>query len=51
MQLQDAVFADGGRMPYDVFQELDLGPGGDAAAPARSAKDAVADVIRRKHDR
>ncbi|MGA7982423.1 MAG: hypothetical protein WCA32_19655 [Chromatiaceae bacterium] len=40
-----------GRKPYDIYRELDLGPGGYASAPAREAKTAVADVIRRKHRR
>ena len=39
------------RRPYDIYRELDLGPGGDATAPAREAKSAVADAIRRKHGR
>jgi hypothetical protein len=37
------------RKPYDIYRELDLGPGGYAVAPAREAKSAVAQVIRRKH--
>lgn len=40
-----------GRRPYDIYRQLDLGPGGYARAPARTAKSAVADVIRRKHGR
>jgi hypothetical protein len=39
------------RSPYDIYRELDLGPGGYAVAPARTAKSAVADTIRRKHGR
>ena len=39
------------RTPYDIYRELDLGPGGYAVAPAREAKSAVAQVIRRKHKR
>ena len=37
------------RKPYDIYRKLDLGPGGYAVAPAREAKSAVADAIRRKH--
>lgn len=37
------------RKPYDIYRELDLGPGGYALAPAREVKSAVAQVIRRKH--
>jgi hypothetical protein len=39
------------RKPYDVFLQLDLGTGGYAVAPARDAKSAVAEVIRRKRER
>ena len=39
------------RKPYDVYRELDLGGGGYAIAPAREAKSAVAEAIRRKHKR
>lgn len=38
------------RKPYDIYRELDLGPGGYAVAPAREAKSAVVQVIRRKHE-
>ena len=37
--------------PYDVFLRLDLGEGGYAVAPAKEAKSAVVDAIRRKHGR
>jgi hypothetical protein len=37
------------RKPYDIYRALDLGPGGYADAPAREAKTAVANLIRRKH--
>ena len=36
------------RKPYEIFRQLDLGEGGYAVAPARDAKSAVAEVIRRK---
>jgi hypothetical protein len=39
------------RKPYDVYRELDLGPGGYSIAPAREAKSAIAEAIRRKHKR
>lgn len=39
------------RTPYEVFRELDLGPGGYAIAPARDAKKAVREAIQRKHHR
>ena len=37
------------RKPFDIYRELDLGEGGYAIAPAREAKSAIAEVIRRKH--
>ena len=37
--------------PYEVYQRLDLGPGGYAAVPARDAKAAIAEVIAAQHRR
>jgi hypothetical protein len=37
--------------PYDVYRRLDLGAGGYAIAPARHAKAALKEAIRRKHGR
>lgn len=45
------VLAEAARRPYDIYRELDLGPGGCAVTPARRAKTTVADAIRRKHGR
>ncbi len=39
------------RKPYDIYRELDLGAGGYAIVPAKKAKSAVADAIRKKHNR
>lgn len=39
------------RKPYEIFRQLDLGTGGYAVAPARDAKSAITEVIRRKHSR
>ncbi len=39
------------RKPYEIFRQLDLGAGGYAIAPARDAKSAITEVIRRKHPR
>ena len=40
------------RRPYDVYKSLGLpGEGGYAVAPARRAKEAVVEVIRKKHGR
>jgi hypothetical protein len=45
------ALAEASRRPYDIYRELDLGPGGDATAPGRRAKTAVVDAIRNKHRR
>ena len=37
--------------PFDIYRRLDLGPGGYAVAPARDAKAAVVETLRRKHQR
>lgn len=37
--------------PYEVFEGLDLGPGGYALAPSERAKEAVVGIIREKHGR
>ena len=39
------------RKPYEIFRQLDLGSGGYARVPAKSAKTAVGDIIRKKHGR
>ena len=39
------------RRPYSIYEQLDLGPGGYAQAPAKNAKTAVADIIRKKHNK
>jgi hypothetical protein len=36
--LQEQVRREAGRMPYDVYQELDLGPGGYAVAPSTTPR-------------
>jgi hypothetical protein len=37
--------------PYEVYAQLDLGRGGWAIAPAREAKRAAREAVRRKHGR
>ena len=37
--------------PFDLYQRLDLGPGGHARAPARRAKQAIREILKRKHGR
>ncbi|MGH7390384.1 MAG: hypothetical protein ACREM3_13140 [Candidatus Rokuibacteriota bacterium] len=36
------------RIPYDVYEQLDLGPGGYAVAPATQTRRGVRTAIRRK---
>ena len=48
---ETAVLEQACRKPYEIFRQLDLGAGGYAMAPARDAKSAIAEVIRRKHSR
>ncbi len=36
---------------YEIYKTQDLGPGGYARAPAQHAKQAVREIIRRKHGR
>jgi len=37
--------------PWEIYERIELGPGGYAVAPASRAKDAVAEAMRRKHRR
>jgi len=37
--------------PYEIYRKIELGAGGWAAAPARTAKQSVRDAIARKHSR
>ena len=37
--------------PYDIYRELDPGPGDEGVPPAAEAKSAVAGIIRQKHGR
>ena len=36
------------RRPYDVFRQLDLGPGGYAIAPSTETRQGVATALRKK---
>ena len=49
--LRYRVVQDAARTPYDVFQRLDLGPGGYAIAPSTDTRHGVADALRRKFRR
>jgi hypothetical protein len=46
--LRERVTHDAARTPYDVFRELDHGPGGSARAASTDAKRAVRAAIRKK---
>ena len=48
LALRDTVVHEPRRLPYDVYKELDLGPGGYAIAPATQTDRGVRSVIRRK---
>jgi len=46
--LRHRVVQEAERTPYDVYQPLDLGPGGYAIAPSADTRQGVADALRRK---
>jgi hypothetical protein len=46
--LQEQVRREAGRTPYDVYQELDLGPGGYAVAPSTDTRRGVRLAVKRK---
>jgi hypothetical protein len=46
--LRQRIVQEAGRTPYDVYQPLDLGPGGSAIAPSTDTRRGVAAALRRK---
>lgn len=46
--LRNEVAREAERVPYDIYKELDLGPGGDAIAPATQTRRGVRTALRRK---
>jgi hypothetical protein len=46
--LQERVKDDMARTPYDIYHELDHGPGGSAIAPSSETKRAVRAAIKKK---
>ena len=46
--LQERVRRETRQTPYDVYQELDLGPGGYAIAPSTDIRRGVRTALRRK---
>ena len=49
--LQKEVREAATRTPHDVFQELDLGPGGYAVGPSTDVRRTVRRALRKKHGR
>jgi len=46
--LQEQVRKESGRTAYDVYRELDLGPGGYAIAPSTETRRGVAEALKKK---
>ncbi len=46
--LRNDVVREARRVPYDIYKELDLGPGGYTVAPATQTRRGVRAAIRRK---
>jgi hypothetical protein len=51
LALRDQLPARPQQTAYEIYQELDLGPGGYGIASSAEAKQGVRDAIRRKHGR
>jgi hypothetical protein len=48
LALREEVARHAQRTPYDIYKELDLGPGGDAIAPATQVRGGVREALRKK---
>lgn len=46
--LQEHITDEVKRTPYEIFRELDLGPGGYAIAPSTATRRGVTEALRRK---
>lgn len=46
--LREQVSHEASRTPYEIYRELDLGPGGYAIAPATDTKRAVRRAVKKK---
>ena len=46
--LRDQVTREAARTPYEIYRDLDLGPGGYAIAPARDVRRGVQQALRKK---
>ena len=51
LALRDRLTEEATVRPYDIYEQLDLGPGGYAIAPATEVRRGVQEAIRRKHRR
>lgn len=49
--LQAEVVRESNRRPYDVYRELEVGPGGYAIAPSTDTRGGVTKALRRKLQR
>ena len=49
--LREEIARNASDTPYKVYEQLDLGAGGYAAAPARDSKQALRKLLERKHRR
>jgi len=49
--LRQRVEQESSPRPYDVYQRLDLGPGGYAVSPSTETRRGVAAALRKKHRR
>ena len=47
--LRDDLDQKARRTPYDIYAELDLGPGGYATAPSNDTRRCVREAIKRRH--
>lgn len=48
---KDQALEEDARKPFEIYRQLELGAGGYSRAPARNAKTAIADVVKKKHGR
>lgn len=48
LALRDEVTRQAHQVPYDVYRELDLGPGGYATTPSTRTREGVRSAVRRK---
>ncbi len=51
LALRERVAEQPHRTAYEIYEELDLGPGGYAIAPSTETRRGVREALRRKHGR